>query len=590
MATQQSDQLYHLLEQAGKIDEDKLVLAKKMADESGAPLRKTLVDIGEIADEDILKTLGENLGMKTIDLSEYRFDPKLLALLPKELAAKHRLIPVEFNESTQTLSVAVADPFDVQSIDTLRFYLEEEGYKLEPMIGREDEVDSAIAKYYTSTDAEVERILQDLNQEMQAEAMEIELDADADEDMDLGELMETIADTDMEDDEAEMVRLVNLILKEGIKSRSSDIHFEPFEKQFTIRFRIDGVLQEVIQSPPKHLQDKILSRLKIMSGLDLAEKRIPQDGRIRMKMSEKDIDFRVSSLPGLFGESIVLRILDKSSTMLGLEEVGFLPENVELFRKLITKPNGIILITGPTGSGKTTTLYSALNTINNVDTKIITIENPVEYQIEGINQVQINEQIGLTFAAGLRSILRQSPNVILVGEIRDAETSEIAIRSALTGHLVFSTLHTNDAPSSPTRLVEMGVKPFLVASAVQAIMAQRLVRVICKECKESYVPDSIILQDFSEDPAQYQGVQFYRGRGCEACSYSGYRGRTAIHEIMVVSEEIQDLIQSRAPTDKVAHLARQQGMRTLREDGFQKALNGVTTLLEVARMTAGDVA
>jgi len=583
MRKQHPEQLVSLLEQAGKIDEQKIREAMVKSSEMGAPLPKTLVQMGLVeSEDDILTVLGENLGMKTVKITDYRVDPEVLALLPREITSKYKVMPLAIDGSRVT--VALADPFDVQSIDTLRFYLEEKGYQLEPVIAREDEVEAAVARYYTSADAEVEKILQDLTHTMHAEALEQEVE----EQTNLGAFIDSISEADIEEDEAPIVRLVNLVFQEALRSRASDIHFEPYEKAFKIRFRIDGVLHEV-QSPPKRLQPSILSRVKIMSGMDLAEKRIPQDGRIQMKMQGRDIDFRVSALPGLFGESIVLRLLDKSGVMLGLEQIGFLPENIEIFKKLIRKPNGIILITGPTGSGKTTTLYSALGTINNVDTKIITIENPVEYQIEGINQVQIHEDIGLTFAAGLRSILRQAPNVILVGEIRDAETAEIAIRSALTGHLVFSTLHTNDAPSATTRLIEMGVKPFLVASAIQAVMAQRLVRVICKDCKESYVPDPVILEEFVPDAAEFAHTRFYRGRGCESCNYTGYRGRTAIHEIMVMTEELRDLVLKKTSSEHIRELAREQGMRTLREDGFLKAQRGDTTLLEVSRITSQDV-
>jgi len=578
------DQLVTLLEQAGKIDEEKIQKAIIKSTELGAPLPKTLVQMGYVQEEDILDVLGENLGMKTVRLGDYKIDKPVLALLPKEITSKYKVVPIQLEGNQVT--VAVGDPFDVQSIDTIRFFLEDKGYQVETVIAREDEVEAAITKFYTSADAEVEKILQDLTDSMHAEAMEREIE-EGDEMANLGELMESIADEDLGDDDAPIVRLVNLIFHEALRSRASDIHFEPYEKVFKIRFRIDGVLHEV-QSPPKKLQQSILSRVKIMSGMDLAEKRVPQDGRIQIRLQGKDIDFRVSALPGLFGESIVLRLLDKSGVLLGLEQIGFLQENIDIFKRMIRKPNGIILITGPTGSGKTTTLYSALNTINNVDTKIITIENPVEYQLEGINQVQIQEDIGLTFSVGLRSILRQAPNVILVGEIRDAETAEIAIRSALTGHLVFSTLHTNDAPGATTRLIEMGVKPFLVSSAIQAVMAQRLVRVICKDCKEAYTPDPVILEDFLPDPSEFAHVKFYRGRGCETCNYTGYRGRTAIHEIMIMTEGLREMVLQKESSENIRVLARKEGMRTLREDGFLKAQRGDTTLLEVARITASD--
>ncbi len=584
MATQPNDQLVTLLEQAGKVDEEKIQKAVVRSNEMGAPLQKTLVDMGFIEEDDILSVLGDNLGMETVRLGDYKFEKSVLTILPKEVTSKYRAVPVEFDGTTVT--VALADPFDVQSIDTIRFLLEEQGYQVRNVIAREDEVEAAIAKYYTSADAEVEKILQDLTSEMKADVAEQDLDF-GDEAENINELMDSISEEDLEEDDAPIVRLVNLVFHEALRSRASDIHFEPYEKTFKIRFRIDGVLHEV-QSPPKKLQNSIISRIKIMSGMDLAEKRIPQDGRIQIKIQGKPIDFRVSALPGLYGESTVLRLLDKSGVMLGLEQIGFLQDNIDGFKRLIRKPNGIVLITGPTGSGKTTTLYSALNTINNVDTKIITIENPVEYQIEGINQVQINEDIGYTFSLGLRTILRQSPNVILVGEIRDAETAEIAIRSALTGHLVFSTLHTNDAPGATTRLIEMGVKPFLVSSAIQAVIAQRLVRVICKDCKEPYIPDPVILEDFVPDPSEFAHVKFFRGRGCETCNYTGYKGRTAIHEMMVMTEELRDVVLKHSSTEEVRALARQQGMRTLREDGFLKAQRGDTTLLEVARITAGD--
>jgi type II secretion system protein E len=583
MSQKSTDNVVNMLEQAGKLDDDKIQKAKLRSSELGAPLPKTLVQMGVVEEDDILEVLGENLGMETVHLGDMRIDPAALSLLPKDLTSKYHAVPIAVEDST--VKVALADPFDVQSIDTIRLFLEDKGYHFQPVIAREDEVEACISRFYTSANAEVDKILQDLSEDLQNESTTEEVEEQGN----LQDYMDTISDEELSEDEGPIIKLVNLILQEALKSRASDIHFEPFETEFKVRFRIDGVLHE-IQSPPARLQQAILSRVKIMAGMDLAEKRVPQDGRIQMKMQGKDIDFRVSALPGLFGPSIVLRLLDKSGVMLGLEQIGFMEENIEIFKKLIRRPNGIILITGPTGSGKTTTLYSALNTINNIDTKIITIENPVEYQIEGINQVQISEDIGLTFSAGLRSILRQSPNVILVGEIRDSETAEIAIRSALTGHLVFSTLHTNDAPGATTRLIEMGVKPFLVSSAIQAVLAQRLVRVICKDCKETYVPDPVVLEEYVSDPSEYAGKTFYRGRGCEACNYTGYRGRTAIHEVMVMSDELRQLVLDKAPIEKIRDLARQQGMRTLREDGFLKALRGDTTLLDVSRITAADEA
>jgi len=571
----------NILEEAGLVDPDHLKRAVQVSEEEGQPLKDTIVKMGLAEEEDILQVLSVQLDMPLVNLNDYRIEQSTISVLDKDVAARFRALPIAVDEENREVTVALADPFDVRALDDLTLILEGKGYRVRPVIGREEDIDAAIQRYYTGAEVEVEKLLEETIREQQI------LPEEAEASVDLGSYMNEIEDVDVEEDDAPIIRLVNLIFQEALRSRASDIHFEPFEKYFRIRYRIDGVLQE-IQSPHKRLQGAILSRLKIMSGMDLAEKRVPQDGRIQMRMQGKDIDFRVSALPGLFGESIVLRLLDKEGTMLGLEQIGFLPDNIRLFEKLIRKPNGIILITGPTGSGKTTTLYSALNTINNIDTKIITVENPVEYQIEGVNQVQVNEGVGLTFAAGLRSMLRQSPDVILVGEIRDTETAEIAIRAALTGHLVFSTLHTNDAPSAPTRLIEMGIKPFLVASALQAVMAQRLVRLICKDCKEPYRPDPNVIQEFGNDPNEYVGVEFYRGRGCDACNYTGYRGRTAIHEVMLMSENVKHLVLQKAPSERIQDQARLEGMRTLREDGWQKVLRGDTTIVEVTRITMGD--
>jgi len=572
----------NLLEEAGLVDPDRLRQAVRVAEEEGQPLKDTIVKMGYAEEEDILQVLSHQLGMQLVDLSQYRIEPSVIAMLEKDVAARFRALPLAVDEANKEVTIAFADPFDVRALDDVTLILEGKGYRVKPVIGREEEIDAAIQRFYTGAEVEVEQLLEQTIREQQV-AQEEETERETD----LGTYMHEIEDLDLEEDEAPIVRLVNLIFQEALRSRASDIHFEPFEKHFRIRYRIDGVLQE-IQSPHKRLQGAILSRLKIMAGMDLAEKRVPQDGRIQLRMQGRDIDMRVSALPSLFGESIVLRILDKEGTMLGLEEVGFLQDNIRLFERLIRKPNGIMLITGPTGSGKTTTLYSALNTINNIDTKIITIENPVEYQIEGVNQVQVNEAVGLTFAAGLRSMLRQSPDVILVGEIRDTETAEIAIRAALTGHLVFSTLHTNDAPSAATRLIEMGIKPFLVASAVQAVMAQRLIRLICPDCKEPYQPDPNVILEFGMNPDEYQGVTFHRGRGCDSCNYTGYRGRNAINEIMVMTENIKHLVLQKVPAEKLREQARLEGMRTLREDGWLKVLRGDTTIVEVARITMAD--
>jgi type II secretory ATPase GspE/PulE/Tfp pilus assembly ATPase PilB-like protein len=372
-----------------------------------------------------------------------------------------------------------------------------------------------------------------------------------------------------------------------VHERASDIHIEPTRHGMTIRYRIDGVLQE-IPSPPAKWVNAIISRLKVLSNMDLAEKRVPQDGRIRLTFSDKKLDLRVSNLPTIFGESIVMRILDQSQVMMGLEDVGFLPSSIKTFNELIRSPNGVILMTGPTGSGKTTTLYAALGTLNTPDHKLVTLEDPVEYQIPGINQIQINQDIGLDFALGLRSVLRQSPDIILVGEIRDTETAENAIRAALTGHLVFSTLHTNDAPSATVRLIDMGIKPYLVASSLQAVIAQRLVRRICPGCKESWRPTPEVIQESGFDPDEYANRDFFRGRGCERCNQHGYRGRTAIHEIMVLNSDLRRRVIRSEPASRLKKAAVKYGMHTLRMDGWEKCLLGSTTIDEVMSITASD--
>ncbi|MDX9752858.1 MAG: GspE/PulE family protein [bacterium] len=528
----------------------------------------------EVTQENMLESLARQANMELVQLRKLRLLPEVVNLLPEKLARRFNAIVIDHEDDC--ISIAISDPFNLTANDTISFRFT--GKTIRWVLSSETDIKIAIERYYKGDQAMVEDMLNEISEDERFGS-------------DKGSGKKSYSDMLKEnikaDDEGPIVRLVDLIFEEAVRSRASDIHFEPFEDKFIIRFRIDGVLHE-IQSPSKKLQGPILSRLKLMSGMDLSEKRVPQDGRIQKILLGRHFDFRVSSLPALHGESIVTRLLEQSGVLLGLEQIGFLEDNVAKFKKMIRQPHGIILMTGPTGSGKTTTLYSALSVINNVDTKIVTVENPVEYQIEGINQVQINEDIGLTFALALRSILRQAPNVLLVGEIRDRETAEIAVSAAMTGHLVFSTLHTNDAPGANTRLVEMGIKPFLVASAIQAIIAQRLVRTICKECKEPYKPDPLVIRDLGFDPDEYKDVTFYRGKGCEICNYSGYKGRTAIHEVLENTDEVRECVLSNAGTDEIRKVARKQGMRTLREDGWKKVLRGNTTMVEVARITAAD--
>ncbi len=526
----------------------------------------------EVGPEDMLEALAGQANMEIVPLRKKRLLPEIVSLLPEKMARRNSAIVIDQNGDE--LVIAVSDPFNLAAQDAIRFCFQNK--RIRWVLAREDEIQMSIQRYYKGEQALVEDMLTEISENQEFGS-----------DKDHRTLKQMLTEDISVDEEGPILRLVDLIFEEAVRMRASDIHFEPFEDKFIIRFRIDSVLHE-IQSPSKKLQGPILSRLKLMSGMDLSEKRVPQDGRIQKIILGRHFDFRVSALPALHGESIVTRLLEQSGVLLGLEQIGFLEDNIDKFKKMIRRPNGIILMTGPTGSGKTTTLYSALNVINTVDTKIVTVENPVEYQIEGINQVQINDDIGLTFALALRSILRQAPNVILVGEIRDLETAEIAISAAMTGHLVFSTLHTNDAPGANTRLVEMGVKPFLVASAIQAVIAQRLVRTICQECKEPYQADPLVIRDLGFNPDEYKDQNFYRGRGCETCNYTGYKGRTAIHEVMENTDEIRDLVLCNSATDQIRAMARKQGMRTLREDGWLKVLRGTTSMVEVARITAGD--
>jgi general secretion pathway protein E len=517
-------------------------------------------------EEDLLKALAAKLRVPYLkDLEDGGVDPLLISKVPIAFSKKHMVVPLKMEDGV--LTVATVDPLHYEPLDDLRVIL---GCReLRVVLSSEHEVLRAINRFYEQRSDTPEEMIQSMDTENS--------------DRILHELEETEDLLDVSD-EAPVIKLVNLILFQAVKERASDIHIEPFQKELKVRYRIDGILYQRFD-PPKKYQSAIVSRLKVMAKLDIAEKRLPQDGRIPIKIAENDIDIRVSIIPTTFGERVVLRLLDKSSVLLGLEDIGLTPDQLEILDDLIHRANGILLVTGPTGSGKTTTLYGALSRINSPDKNIITIEDPVEYQLWGIGQIQVNPKIGLTFAHGLRSVLRHDPDVILVGEIRDVETAEIAIQSALTGHLVFSTLHTNDAASAVTRLVDMGIEPFLAASVVRAIVAQRLIRVICSECKEGYVPEAEALRGEGLAMSELEGKTLYRGKGCPACSETGYRGRTGIYEILLVSEGIRQLIMKKADSTTIGRKAVEEGMRTLREDGARKVLAGVTTLEEVVRVT-----
>ncbi len=543
-----------LLVRAGIITERQLNDALEVHKATGSPLGRVLVDLGYATQGAILSVMARQIGIPYVDFSQQKPDPAAVAVVPKELANRYTLMPVEFDEEGRLL-VAMADPHNVLALDDLRIIT---GYEIKPGISTKDDIVAAINEYY--------RV---------AEHIDVDAGAVEEEEVDLSQLTELV-------DEAPIVKLVNYIINKAVADRASDIHIEPQEKDLRVRYRIDGVLHEMMRSP-KSTQQAIISRFKIMSDMDIAESRKPQDGHTALTIGGHKMDFRVSTLPTVYGERVVLRILRKDNIMLKLEDLGFLPQSLERFESSFRKPYGAILVTGPTGSGKSTTLYAAVNVLNEPARHIITAEDPVEYRLPGVNQIQTNPKAGLTFARALRSFLRCSPDVILVGEIRDQETAKIAIESALTGHLVLSTLHTNDAPGAITRLIEMGVEPFLVASAVDCVLAQRLARRLCKDCKEEYTPPKQALIDagFSEDNLP---ERIFRPVGCKKCGGTGYKGRMGIHEVMLVSEEISDLTVKEATAEKIRQVAIEQGMLTLRQDGLEKVRMGLTSLEEIARV------
>ena len=523
-----------------------------------------LVEMDAVTWDDIYQALAELLNYQFVDLRTVQVPAEAVEAVPKTIARKHQLVPV--GEEDGTLTVAVTDPFDLIAMDNLRFYL---GRSVRCVLAAPDAVEEAIGKYYGIEESTVDNMLAEFTES------------------DLG--LDTGDDAQMEEDgeDSAMIRLVQLIITEAVKMRASDIHIEPMKTKLRVRYRVDGNCQEM-DSPPKRLQGPIISRVKIMAGIDIAEKRRPTDGRIAMRVGGLAFDMRVSCLPGSHGESVVMRLLMKESVLINLQELGFHESDYRRFESIIKRPNGIFLVTGPTGSGKTTTLYAALHELNRPDKKIITAENPVEYNLFGINQCEVKERIGLTFSVILRSMLRQAPNIILVGEIRDPETAEIAIQAALTGHLVFSTLHTNDAPSSLTRLIDMGIKPFLVASSIQAVMAQRLVRRICDQCKEPTTYDRRELASVGLKPDDIKNVTLYKGTGCQRCRGIGFRGRLAVFELMEMDNTLREMSFRREPITEIREQAKQSGMVTLRDDGVRKILAGVTTIPEVLEISAAE--
>ena len=561
---------------------------------NGGKLGFTLVKLGFVKDEEITALLSKQYGVPSINLTQFEIDPSIIKLIPSETAHKYQIIPL--SRSGATLTIAMNDPTNVFAMDDIKFMT---GYNVEPVVASESAVYEAIHRYYSAPAVKPARESQAVVQqdtltstaslEMVTKALE-ETSAITDDDVEVLQEMEQIdvASLERQGGEAPVIRLVNLMLMSAIQKGASDIHIEPYEKEFRVRFRIDGILYNVM-APPMKFRDAITSRLKIMAKLDIAEKRLPQDGRIKIRFSDngvtKEIDFRVSCLPTLFGEKIVLRLLDKDKLMLDMTKLGFEAESLRKLETAISKPWGMVLVTGPTGSGKTNTLYSSIAKINTMETNIMTAEDPVEFNLVGVNQVQVRENIGLNFAAALRSFLRQDPNIILVGEIRDFETAEIAVKAALTGHLVLSTLHTNDAPSTINRLMNMGIEPFLVASSVNLICAQRLVRRICSNCKSDHphAPQALVEAGFSQDEAQR--VVPKKGSGCERCNNTGYKGRVGLYEVMEIGEELRELILVGASGLELRRKAIDEGMITLRRSGLRKVMEGVTTIEEVARET-----
>ncbi|MBN1521578.1 MAG: Flp pilus assembly complex ATPase component TadA [Candidatus Aureabacteria bacterium] len=553
--------LGNLLIEKGIITQDQLKRALSEQKVSGKLLGTILVELGYATEEDIASQLSEQMGLAFIDLTTYQVDKDIITIIPEKIARRFNAIPL-FKVGNM-VTVAMENPLDIQSVDEINRIT---GLEIQPVFGTKSAIASAIDKYYGTT-GELKEAIENIQEQQEQEETQRVIEID-----------ET-----QEKKDSPAIKLVNLIIAQAVKDGASDIHFEPEEKQFRIRARVDGVLHEIEPSPPKNLESAIISRVKVMCNMNIAEKRLPQDGRIKVKVASKSVDLRVSSFPTIHGENIVIRILDRSNVLMDIGQLGLSKESMEILQEIIRSPNGVILVTGPTGSGKTTTLYAFLSTINSLDKNILTMEDPVEYRLSGVRQSQVDVKAGLTFAVGLRSIVRQDPDVILIGEVRDIETAEIAIQSALTGHLVFSTLHTNDAPSAATRLIDMGVEPFLISSSLKCVVAQRLIRLLCPKCREPYKPDMEILKKLDLSPTRE--YTFFREKGCDSCKQTGYKGRMGIFEIMLVNDEIKEMIVHKESSNRIMKACVANGMKTLRQDGIRKIVNGDTSLAEVLRLT-----
>jgi type IV pilus assembly protein PilB len=551
-------------------DEQRDMLLEEQQQRPGTLLGKIALELNMLTEEQLMQALAEQMGMQVVELGDTQIPPEVISRVTESMAQLYRVIPIHFEGNR--LTVATCDPQNITIQDELRTLL---GFDIRVVIAGETDIKKALDRYYSSDQDTIDSIVTEIeDDEKLKKSLEL---ADAGKPMELADV-EALADS------APVRKLLNMVLLLAIKDHASDVHFEPFEDEFRIRIKADGVLFEMVP-PPRHLAFAITTRIKVMANLDIAERRLPQDGRIELTVGGHPVDLRVSVLPTMFGESVVIRILDRSVVSLNLGKVGMDPPTIKIFREVISRPNGIVLVTGPTGSGKTTTLYSALCELNSIEDKLITTEDPVEYDIEGIVQIPIDHEIGVTFAACLRAILRQDPDIILVGEIRDLETAEIAVQASLTGHMVFSTLHTNDAPSTVTRLKDMGVPTFLITATVEAILAQRLVRRVCNQCREETLPSEDLVLDLGMSLDDFRGKKVYKGRGCEVCNNTGYKGRVGLFELMIMNDDLREMVINNAPVDELRKAAQKYGMVSLREAGLRYAFDGTTTLDEVVRET-----
>lgn len=566
MAVAVMDRFMEILLEKKIIGEENANMVMTTHQSTKEPVEKILQDLQLATKQQIFEAKAEQFRVEYFDLATHEIDREISRMVPEPMARRHKLICI--GKIERKLVVAMANPMDIFAVDDIRLRT---SYEVQPVLSDIEDIQKAWSKAYKESES-WQKIVSEVKQKPLdgLKKKEVKLDPSL-----------------VAEDEAPIIRLVDLILNQAIDSKASDIHIEAFENELSVRYRIDGILHEAM-TPPKNLHPPIVSRIKVMSNLDLAEKRLPQDGRMQLTVGKSEIDFRVSVVPALFGEKVVMRILDRASMLITLPQLGFNPENLNKFEYLIKQPHGIILVTGPTGSGKTTTLYAALNTINSKEINIMTIEDPVEYFLRGINQIQANSRIGLSFASGLRSFLRQDPDVIMVGEVRDTETAEVAIEAALTGHLVLSTLHTNDAVSSIARLVDMSIEPFLLASSLNAALAQRLVRKICSNCKEEISTSPEDVELFKKYNLKPEGLKLFKGKGCPACKDSGYKGRLGIYELLGVTDRIRELIMHRAPSNEIMVQAKKEGLKTLMEDGLEKVSAGATTLEEIWRVTKED--